>query len=157
MGSYRVRHDLATEQQQLGSSHTCTYLWLVTGHLLQSFVDVMFPRCWVFFVFVFLKISLKVLHCCLWIFNSTHFTQSLVTDFWKEMPTIFPLSDSETFSGLLWICLLHAFAPSCGRIIRFISFLSILQGTRLRAGSLPFASWMMELKLIQASLLIDGH
>ena len=51
MGSYRVRHDLATEQQQLGSSHTCTSLWLVTGHLLQSFVDVMFPRCWVFFVF----------------------------------------------------------------------------------------------------------
>ena len=156
MGSYRVRHDLATERQQLGSSHTCMSLWLVTGQLLQSFVDVMFPRCW-FFFFFFLKIFLKVLHCCLCIFNSTHFTQSLVTDFWKEIPTIFPLSNSETFSGLLWICFLHAFSPSCGRIIRFISFLSILQGTRLRVGSLPFAFWMMELKLIQSSLLIEGH
>ena len=95
MGSYRVRHDLATEQQQLGNSHTCTSLWLVAGQLPQSFVDVMFPRCFFFLIF------LKVLHCCLCIFNSTHFTQSLVTDFWKEIPTIFPFSDSETFSGLL--------------------------------------------------------
>ena len=58
MGSYRVRHDLATERQQLGSSHTCMSLWLVTGQLLQSFVDVMFPRCW-FFFFFFLKFYTK--------------------------------------------------------------------------------------------------
>ena len=62
MGSYRVRHDLATEQQQLGNSHTCTSLWLVAGQLPQSFVDVMFPRCFFFFFNFPQSLALLSLH-----------------------------------------------------------------------------------------------
>ena len=109
-------------------------LVLVTRRLLWSFGGVIVP--W-FFMF------LEVLWCCLHIWSSSYLLQSLLIDFGREIPSVSPARHSEV-SGYAYSTFLVA---SCGRILKLICLLSILQCTRPEADRLPFAFPRIELKL----------
>lgn len=101
----------------------------VTEKLLCTFCGFMVPWFWML---------LKVLHCCFHIWRSSHFFKSLLTGFSREIPSLSPLRDLESFSYLLWICLLHFLLPLEEGLLRLYTF-SPSSKARVGSGSLPFA------------------
>ena len=67
------------------------------------------------------------MHCLRHILSSSHLLQSLLTNSGKELPSFRPTRDSEIFFRYAFSTLL---APSCGRIIKLVYFLSILLHSR---------------------------
>ena len=77
----------------LGKLQISTSLKLVIGKILCLFGSVMFP--W-FFLF------LEVLFCCICIWRSSHFLQSPLTVFRREIPSASPAKYSEVLSEIFY-------------------------------------------------------
>ena len=92
-------------------------------------------------MFLWFFVFLDVLCCCLPIWNSIHLLQLLLTAFQREIFSISCIRDlrfSQTFYGI--VHLIHAscsVALSCGRILKLVCLLSVLQCNRTSADSLP--------------------
>ena len=68
------------------------------------------------------------------------------------------LIDSEAFSGIVWIHLLHASFPSCGRILKLVCLLCILGCTVSAADSVSFVflKVVLQLRFAVSSLPTDS-
>ena len=107
----------ATLNSLLGKSQISISLRLVTRKLLWYLGGAVFPRSLMF---------LEALHPYL-----HHFLQSLLSGFRRGIPSVSLVRDSEAFSELLLIHLLHTSCSPCGSVLRPACLLYILQMARL--------------------------
>ena len=122
MGSHRVRHDLATEQQQWPKSGISLWFWFVFPKwlVMQSIFHLLFGHLCIFFGALSIKsfahfwngLFVEFCYCC--------FHVGVLYTLWILI--LYQICDMQIFSSIQWIVFLFAFLNSvfeCTQVFNF--------------------------------------